>query len=134
MEELSKRARGIGRIKVPTIRLIIYHKGPFSAMQIAMIQKTLRLCTNDLGLALSKRDRTKGCEGLQRLARAIQVCRAALEIFSSMAPSGSPVSDPNDYVFWDGYHPTTSVHFIAAEFIDKALFLRRHFHGFLSVR
>jgi hypothetical protein len=48
VEELSRTARGIGRIKVPTIRLIvIYHKGPLSAMQIAMIHKTLRLCTND---------------------------------------------------------------------------------------
>jgi outer membrane lipase/esterase len=33
--------------------------------------------------------------------------------------TGTLVSDPNDYVFWDGFHPTTKVHFIAAEFIHR---------------
>jgi phospholipase/lecithinase/hemolysin len=32
---------------------------------------------------------------------------------------GTIVSDPNAYVFWDGFHPTTNVHFIAAEFIYR---------------
>ena len=32
------------------------------------------------------------------------------------------VSNPNKYVFWDGFHPTTKVHRIAAEFIYKSLF------------
>jgi phospholipase/lecithinase/hemolysin len=44
------------------------------------------------------------------------------------------VSDPNDYVFWDGFHTTTNVHYIAAEFIFKAAFLRPQFHNFLSIR
>lgn len=35
--------------------------------------------------------------------------------------TGGVVSDPNDYVFWDGFHPTTKVHLLAAEFIYKAL-------------
>lgn len=35
--------------------------------------------------------------------------------------TGAVVSDPNDYVFWDGFHPTTKVHLLAAEFIYKAL-------------
>ena len=48
--------------------------------------------------------------------------------------TGAVVSDPNDYVFWDGFHPTTNVHHIAAEFIFKAVFLRRHFPEFLSIR
>ena len=33
------------------------------------------------------------------------------------------VPDPNDYVFWDGFHPTTNVHKIAAYFISKAVFV-----------
>jgi phospholipase/lecithinase/hemolysin len=35
--------------------------------------------------------------------------------------TGVVVSDPNDYVFWDGFHPTTKGHLIAAKFIYKAL-------------
>ena len=31
--------------------------------------------------------------------------------------AGTLVSDPNQYVFWDGFHPTTKVHHIAADFI-----------------
>jgi phospholipase/lecithinase/hemolysin len=31
--------------------------------------------------------------------------------------TGKVVRDPNDFVFWDGFHPTTNAHFFAAEFI-----------------
>lgn len=48
--------------------------------------------------------------------------------------TGAIVPDPNDYVFWDGFHPTTNAHRFAAKFIFNAIFSRRHFHEFLSVR
>ena len=43
------------------------------------------------------------------------------------------VTDPNDYVFWDGFHPTTGAHLIAAEFIYRSIAFRPHFPETLRV-
>jgi phospholipase/lecithinase/hemolysin len=48
--------------------------------------------------------------------------------------SSNPVPDPNDYVFWDGFHPTTNVYKLAASFIFKNIFLSRQIRPFLSLR
>jgi phospholipase/lecithinase/hemolysin len=42
--------------------------------------------------------------------------------------------NPNDYVFWDDFHPTTNVHKLAAAFIFKSIFLSRQVRPFLSLR
>jgi phospholipase/lecithinase/hemolysin len=58
------------------------------------------------------------------------------EAYNLMLPpsSSNPVPDPNDYVFWDGFHPTTNVHKIAAALIFDKIFLSRHIRPFLSFR
>ena len=35
--------------------------------------------------------------------------------------TGAVVPDPNDFLFWDGFHPTTNAHFFAAEFIYRSI-------------
>jgi len=42
--------------------------------------------------------------------------------------------NPNNYVFWDGFHPTTKVHGLAAAFIFNNIFLSRAIRPFLSLR
>ena len=42
--------------------------------------------------------------------------------------------NPNNYVFWDGFHPTTNVHKLAAAFIFKNIFLSGQIRPFLSFR
>jgi phospholipase/lecithinase/hemolysin len=41
--------------------------------------------------------------------------------------TGGGDTNPDDYVFWDGFHPTTKAHRIAAEFIYKSIALSRGF-------
>jgi phospholipase/lecithinase/hemolysin len=48
--------------------------------------------------------------------------------------ASNPVPDPNEYVFWDGFHPTTNVYKLAAAFIFKGIFLGRQIRPFLSLR
>jgi phospholipase/lecithinase/hemolysin len=42
--------------------------------------------------------------------------------------------NPNNYVFWDGFHPTTNVHSLAAAFIFANIFVSRAINPFLSLR
>jgi phospholipase/lecithinase/hemolysin len=52
----------------------------------------------------------------------------------ALNPTTGPVPDPNAYVFWDAFHPTTNVHRFAAGFIFQAVFSRDLFNDLLRVR
>ena len=47
--------------------------------------------------------------------------------------TGGGDTNPDDYVFWDGFHPTTKAHQIAAEFIYKEIVSRRVFADILPL-
>jgi phospholipase/lecithinase/hemolysin len=56
--------------------------------------------------------------------------------FAYQPPNGPLLvkDNPNNYVFWDGFHPTTKVHSLAAAFIFNNIFLSRAIDPFLSLR
>jgi outer membrane lipase/esterase len=47
--------------------------------------------------------------------------------------TGGGDTNPDDYVFWDGFHPTTKAHHIAAEFIYKSIVSSRVFPEILPL-
>jgi phospholipase/lecithinase/hemolysin len=49
------------------------------------------------------------------------------------ALAANPHTNPNDYLFWDGLHPTTDAHLLAAEFIYRVLASKRAFLGTLPL-
>src|SRR5271165_85830 len=56
--------------------------------------------------------------------------------FAYKPPNGPLLANdnPNNYVFWDDFHPTTNVHKLAAAFIFNNIFLSRQIRPFLSLR
>jgi phospholipase/lecithinase/hemolysin len=49
------------------------------------------------------------------------------------ALAANPSTNPNDYLFWDGFYPTTNAFRFAAEFIYKAVASKRAFPETLPI-
>ncbi len=113
-------------------------KGAIAQLSQAGAKHIVVITVPDFGL--TPQEKARGGATVLAATQFVVTTNVLLAIGFAYKPLNGPLlvnlvnDNPNNYVFWDGFHPTTNVHKLAATFIFKNIFLSRQIRPFLSLR